>query len=112
MACWILVGSCINTGNKITIFLANLLASVMDYDGVFFSIATWKALAEYYSTMKNGLENVKFSRPLVSLHFSKPEFGTESRNRTGTESPQPDFESGASTSSAIPAKKAYYKYTL
>ena len=62
--------------------------------------------------MKNGLENIKLSKPLVSLHFSKPEFGTESRNRTGTESPQPDFESGASTSSAIPAKNGHYKDSL
>jgi len=36
-------------------------------------------------------------------------FGTEGRNRTGTKSPSPDFESGASTSSATPAKNQYYK---
>jgi S-adenosylmethionine:tRNA ribosyltransferase-isomerase len=36
-------------------------------------------------------------------------FGTEGRNRTGTESPQPDFESGASTSSATPAKNVHYR---
>jgi hypothetical protein len=30
-------------------------------------------------------------------------YGTESRTRTDTVSPPPDFESGASTNSAIPA---------
>ena len=39
-------------------------------------------------------------------------FGTEGRNRTGTESPPPDFESGASTSSATPAKNVHYKNTF
>ena len=32
--------------------------------------------------------------------------GTEGRNRTDTVSPPPDFESGASTSSATPAQWA------
>jgi hypothetical protein len=40
--------------------------------------------------------------------FENPCLGTEGRNRTGTMSPSPDFESGASTSSATPAKKAHY----
>jgi hypothetical protein len=35
-------------------------------------------------------------------------FGTEGRNRTGTESPPQDFESSASTSSATPAKSLKY----
>ncbi len=40
-------------------------------------------------------------------------FGTEGGNRTHTEFPQPDFESGASTSSATPATKVgdYNDYT-
>ena len=33
-------------------------------------------------------------------------FGTEGRNRTDTPVKEPDFESGASTSSATPAQKA------
>ena len=32
-------------------------------------------------------------------------FGTEGRDRTGTPVKEPDFESGASTSSATPARK-------
>ena len=34
--------------------------------------------------------------------------GTEGRNRTDTVSPPPDFESGASTSSATPAQRVQY----
>lgn len=34
------------------------------------------------------------------------EYGTEGRNRTGTSVRKPDFESGASTSSATPASHA------
>ncbi len=34
------------------------------------------------------------------------EYGTEGRNRTGTSVRKPDFESGASTSSATPASYA------
>ena len=37
-------------------------------------------------------------------------FGAERGNRTHTPFPEPDFESGASTSSAIPAAKGL-KYT-
>ena len=33
-------------------------------------------------------------------------YGTEGRNRTGTPVKEPDFESGASTSSATPARYA------
>jgi uncharacterized protein (DUF1499 family) len=40
---------------------------------------------------------------LVRLHQMFPTNGTEGRNRTDTVSPPPDFESGASTSSATPA---------
>ncbi len=36
-------------------------------------------------------------------------FGAEGENRTLTELPQPDFESGASTSSATPANLCQYK---
>ena len=32
-------------------------------------------------------------------------YGTEGRDRTGTPVKEPDFESGASTSSATPARK-------
>ena len=39
----------------------------------------------------------------ISLNLVKQLLGTESRNRTGTPLQAPDFESGASTSSAIPA---------
>ena len=39
-------------------------------------------------------------------------FGTEGRNRTGTESPPQDFESSASTSSATPAKSVNYSNYL
>jgi hypothetical protein len=46
---------------------------------------------------------------LKSGFFISLLFGTEGRNRTGTMSPSPDFESGASTSSATPAKSGYYK---
>ena len=35
-----------------------------------------------------------------------PTSGTEGRNRTGTPVKEPDFESGASTSSATPARCA------
>ena len=37
---------------------------------------------------------------------SKLQTGTEGRNRTDTPLQEPDFESGASTSSATPAQKA------
>jgi hypothetical protein len=47
-----------------------------------------------------------------SLRGSEPSNGTEGRNRTDTMSPSPDFESGASTSSATPAKKPYYNETI
>ena len=45
---------------------------------------------------------------MLQLHL-KPNIlniGTEGRNRTDTVSPPPDFESGASTSSATPAQWA------
>ena len=44
----------------------------------------------------------------VAWDCLKSRFGTESRNRTGTVSPPPDFESGASTSFAISAIFSYY----
>ena len=44
----------------------------------------------------------------VAWDCLKSRFGTESRNRTGTVSPPPDFESGASTSFAISAIFGYY----
>lgn len=47
----------------------------------------------------------------TSLHVSVHLNGTEGRNRTGTMSPSPDFESGASTSSATPAKSGHYRDT-
>lgn len=49
---------------------------------------------ENASTIKNGLENHKY--PLSHWFLCttrKPMFGTEGRNRTGTKSPSPDFES-------------------
>ena len=36
------------------------------------------------------------------------EYGTEGRNRTGTPVKEPDFESGASTSSATPARAGVF----
>jgi hypothetical protein len=36
--------------------------------------------------------------------FARPCYGTEGRNRTDTPVKEPDFESGASTSSATPAR--------
>ena len=45
---------------------------------------------------------------LFSLRRLGHLFGTEGRNRTGTESPPQDFESSASTSSATPAKSVKY----
>jgi hypothetical protein len=49
-----------------------------------------------YSLNRGRLNRLKRS----TTHYK---IGTESRNRTDTVSPPPDFESGASTSSAIPA---------
>jgi uncharacterized protein (DUF1499 family) len=43
------------------------------------------------------------NRWLIQLKQQFPTNGTEGRNRTDTVSPPPDFESGASTSSATPA---------
>ena len=45
--------------------------------------------------------------PRVGMHWSilKDSYGTEGRNRTGTPVKEPDFESGASTSSATPAQQ-------
>jgi hypothetical protein len=45
-------------------------------------------------------------------HHPVLKIGTEGRTRTDTVSPPPDFESGASTSSATPAQGAYYNDTL
>ena len=45
-------------------------------------------------------------------YFWKYASGTEGRNRTGTPVKEPDFESGASTSSATPARASavYQKF--
>ena len=49
---------------------------------------------------------------LVAIHYGlnqelAKEYGTEGRDRTGTSVRKPDFESGASTSSATPACSAH-----
>jgi hypothetical protein len=41
----------------------------------------------------------------VENRLKEIERGTEGRNRTGTPVKEPDFESGASTSSATPARE-------
>ena len=53
-------------------------------------------MREYGKTKKGCSEGASF-------------LNTEDRNRTDTRSPSPDFESGASTSSATPASKTPYK---
>ena len=52
-------------------------------------------MREYGKTKKGCSEGASF-------------LNTEDRNRTDTRSPSPDFESGASTSSATPARKTPY----
>ncbi len=47
-----------------------------------------------------GLQNLGLNQGLIH------KYGTEGRNRTGTPVKEPDFESGASTSSATPARYA------
>jgi len=74
--------------------MSELLAFVA---GVFLELrheCVMRNLAEFFSTIKNGLENSKY--PLSHWFLCttrKPMFGTEGRNRTGTKSPSPDFES-------------------
>ena len=48
---------------------------------------------------------------IVCIEERGHEYGTEGRNRTGTSVRKPDFESGASTSSATPAymQRAFYR---
>jgi hypothetical protein len=63
-----------------------------------------------YSRSRYGFYDFGANRRLVTNWFvqlnqmlAKNNNGTEGRNRTDTMSPSPDFESGASTSSATPA---------
>ena len=47
--------------------------------------------------------------PMKNTRGESIESGAEGGNRTHTLLPEPDFESGASTSSATPAKARQYK---
>ena len=59
-----------------------------------------------------GINEVQSCKPYLDSHLTfaqgsairKEWIGTEGRTRTDTELPQPDFESGASTSFATPAR--------